>query len=47
MRFMKPILEGIKLAALLAAVALVVWSMPDYGGPYTGHTANAASSVNH
>ena len=30
MKITKFILEGAKLAALLGAVALVVWGMPDY-----------------
>lgn len=34
MKFLKHLLEGLKLAALFGAIALVVWSMPDYEGHY-------------
>jgi hypothetical protein len=34
MNIRKNLLEGLKLAALLGAIALVVWSMPEYEGHY-------------
>jgi hypothetical protein len=33
MNLAKYLREGIKLAALFGAIALVVWSMPEYHGP--------------
>jgi len=36
MNITKHLLEGAKVIALFGAVALVIWSMPESGGPYVG-----------
>ena len=38
MNITKHLLEGVKVMALFGAAALVVWSMPESGGPYVGST---------
>ena len=33
----KHLLEGLKMVALFGAIALVVWSMPEYDGLHAQH----------
>jgi hypothetical protein len=45
MKLAKHLVDGLKMTALFAAIALVVWSMPDYDGARAEvkSSANAAS----
>ena len=36
MNITKHLFEGVKIMALFGAVSLVIWSMPESGGPYVG-----------
>jgi hypothetical protein len=45
LKFVKPLLEGIKIAALFGAVALVVWSMPDDRAQHAAPAAGGQPAV--
>jgi hypothetical protein len=44
MKIAKHLVEGLKMVALFGAIALVVWSMPEYEGLHTENSAAAAKS---
>jgi hypothetical protein len=41
----KYLLEGIKMLALIGAIALVVWTMPESETPFSQAAAQGASTV--
>ncbi len=43
--FLKPLLEGMKIAALCGAIALVLWSMPDDRQHYAAAAADDGLTV--
>ena len=43
--FLKPLLEGMKIAALCGAIALVLWSMPDDRQHYAAAAADDGVTV--
>jgi hypothetical protein len=45
MNFIKLLVEGAKLAALFSAVALVVWSMPEYADQPSARDRQAALTL--
>ncbi len=45
MRMTKHMLEGIKLVALIGAIALVVWTMPESETPFPEVAAQGVSAV--
>ncbi len=46
MKTTRHLLEGIKMVALLAAIALVVWTMPENQTPFPQAAAQGVSKVN-
>ena len=46
MRMTKHLLEGIKMVALIAAIALVVWTMPESETSFPQAAAQGVSTVN-
>lgn len=45
MKMTKHMLEGIKLVALIGAIALVVWTMPESETPFPEAAAQGVSAV--
>ena len=46
MKATKKVLEGTKVPAIFSAVALIVWSMPEYDGPPGPLTESAQLVLN-